>query len=163
MKAKILFFDDIFSDAFRETLDSHELLWDDNWVKAVETSLTEGKKTAGMDFKLVKSGEIENSLDVIEAQKPDALLLDMFWAEQAKQLHGDGSKGVEVGLGALRRIRAVHPDLPIVAYTMKPDVTLMERAYAAGATFFAEKNPMALPEVQNALVYILHYLLCRRS
>lgn len=50
------------------------------------------------------------------------------------------------------------PALPIVCYTIKPGKGLMERAYSAGAAFFLEKVPLALPEVHSLLKYILIYL-----
>ena len=163
MKKKILFLDDIFSEAFRETLDSQALMWDDNWVKSVEEAFAESKEIVGVEFKLLMSGDIESSLAVIEDKKPDALLLDMFWSEQAKMLLGDSNKGEEVGLGALRKIRDANPELPIIVYTMKPNAALMTKAYEAGATFFSAKNSIALPDVQISIIYMLHYLLFRRN
>ena len=47
MRAKILFFDDIFSDLFRKELPADQLVWDDNWVAALEQGLTESDQRTG--------------------------------------------------------------------------------------------------------------------
>lgn len=159
MKAKILFLDDIFSDRFREKLSPEHLALDENWVAAVTKALTEPDDLADIAFELSKHGEIDAWKEVIEKEKPDLLLLDLFWPEEAFVKYKDRSRGSDISLEALEKIRRAFPVLPIVCYTVKPDKGLLEATYARGATIFMEKLPLALPEVQRPLKYVLIYLL----
>jgi DNA-binding NarL/FixJ family response regulator len=85
--------------------------------------------------------------------------LDLYWYEQAKKTYGDVRKAVDVSIDALKGIRKAYPDLPVIQYTVKPDKEIMDLAYAAGATFFLEKVPLAIAEVHSALKYIMIYLM----
>lgn len=157
MKIKVLFLDDVFSDMFRETHDSEQLAFDDAWVESIEKELT-NSKIAGVDFKIVKSGDIEQWQFLIDREKPDLVLLDLYWYEQAKKTDGVRN-AVDISLDALKGMRKAYPDLPVIQYTVKPDKEIMDRAYAAGATFFLEKVPLAVAEVHSALKYIMIYLM----
>ena len=83
MKAKILFFDDIFSDRFREKLSAEHLALDENWVAAVTKALTEPDDLTDITFELSNHGDIDAWKELIEKEKPDVLLLDLFWPEEA--------------------------------------------------------------------------------
>ena len=159
MKVKILFFDDIFSDLFRKQNDSEQLIWDDNWVSSIEEELTDSKYNIGTTFELAKSGDIESWQEIVTKEKPDIILLDLFWPEQAKLKYGDGRRGMDISLEVIPAIRKVFPSLPVVCYTVKPDQDMLEKAYQAGATLFLEKVPLAIPEVHSSLKFILIYLL----
>ena len=159
MKAKILFFDDIFSDRFREKLSPEHLALDENWVAAVTKALTDSDDLTDITFELSKHGDIDAWKEIIEKEKPDVLLLDLFWPEEAFVKYKDRSRGSDISLDALEKIRKAFPGLLIVCYTVKPDKELLERSYARGATIFMEKVPLALPEVQRPLRYVLIYLL----
>ncbi len=159
MKAKILFFDDIFSERFRNRLSAEHLALDENWVASVTGALTEADGLSDITFELKKHGDIESWQEIIGKEKPDVLLLDLFWPEEAFVKYKDRRHGADIGLEALERIRQAFPDLPIVCYTVKPDRELLEGTYRRGATLFLEKLPLALPEVQKPLKYILIYLL----
>ena len=159
MKTKVLFFDDIFSDLFRKQNDSEQLVFDDAWVSSIEEALTDPKRNIGFTFELAKSGDIELWQEIVKKEKPDIILLDLFWPEQAKLKYDDGRRGMDISLGAIHDIRKAFPSLPIVCYTVKPDQGMLEKAYRAGATLFLEKVPLAIPEVHSALVYIFIYLL----
>jgi DNA-binding NarL/FixJ family response regulator len=159
MKAKILFLDDIFSDRFRKQLSPEHLALDENWVSAVSTALTEQEDLTDLTFEVTKCGDIDAWQDVIEKEKPNVVLLDLFWPEEAFVKYKDRNRGSEISLDALVKIRKAFPDLPIICYTVKPDKELLEEAYSRGATFFLEKLPLALPEVQSPLKYVLIYLL----
>ena len=159
MKAKILFFDDIFSDRFREKLSPEHLALDENWVAAVTKALTEPDDITDMTFELSKHGDIEAWKEIIEKEKPNVILLDLFWPEEAFVKYKDRSRGSDISLEALESIRKAFPDLPVVCYTVKPDKALLDGTYARGATIFMEKLPLALPEVQRPLKYVLLYLL----
>lgn len=157
MKIKVLFFDDIFSEMFRETHDSEQLAFDDAWVASIEKELT-NPKIAGVDFEIVKSGDIDQWQTLIDREKPDMVLLDLYWYEQAKKT-GGAQSAVDIGLDALKDLRKAFPDLPVIQYTVKPDKEIMDRSYAAGATFFLEKVPLAIAEVHSALKYLMIYLM----
>lgn len=159
MKAKILFFDDIFSDLFREKLSPEHLALDESWVAAVTKALTEPDDLTDISFELSKHGDIDAWKELIEKEKPDVVLLDLFWPEQAFIKYKDRSRGSDISLDTLEKIRKAFPDLPVVCYTVKPDKELLEGSYGRGATIFMEKLPLALPEVQRPLKYVLIYLL----
>ena len=159
MKAKILFFDDIFSDRFREKLSPEHLALDENWVAAVTKALTDPDDLTDITFEVSKHGDIDAWKEVIEKEKPDVLLLDLFWPEEALVKYKDRSRGADISLGALEKIRKAFPNLPVVCYTVKPDKELLDGSYDRGATIFMEKLPLALPEVQRPLKYVLIYLL----
>jgi DNA-binding NarL/FixJ family response regulator len=158
MKIKVLFLDDIFSELFRKTHDVEQLAFDDTWVESIEKELN-NTKLIGVDFEIVKSGDIESWQTLIVQTKPDMVLLDLYWYEQAKKTYGDVRKAVDVSIDALKGIRKAYPDLPVIQYTVKPDKEIMDLAYAAGATFFLEKVPLAIAEVHSALKYIMIYLM----
>jgi DNA-binding NarL/FixJ family response regulator len=157
MKIKVLFLDDIFSPIFRKTHDGEQLAFDDAWVDSVERALTDGK-IKGVDFAVVKSGEIDQWPALIDREEPDVILLDLYWYEQAKQ-KGGACHAVDISLEALRGIRKSYPTLPVIQYTVKPDKETMDRSYGAGATFFLEKVPLAIPEVHSTLKYLMLYLM----
>ncbi|BBO67982.1 hypothetical protein DSCA_19120 [Desulfosarcina alkanivorans] len=159
MKAKVLFFDDIFSKRFRDELPPDQLVWDDNWVSAVEKGLSESDGRSGFVFELVKTGDISKWQEYIEREKPDIVLVDLFWPAEAAVQFNDRNRGADIALSAIAGIRGQYPDLPIACYTLKPDEALLEKAYKDGATIFLEKVALALPEVQSPLKYILIYLL----
>jgi DNA-binding NarL/FixJ family response regulator len=159
MKAKVLFFDDIFSDRFRDTLSPEHLALDESWVAAVIKALTEPDGLTDISFELSKQGDVEACKEIIEKEKPDVVLLDLFWPEEAYVKYKDRTRGSDISLEALERIRKAFPELPVVCYTVKPDKALLDGTYARGATLFMEKLPLALPEVQRPLKYVLLYLL----
>jgi CheY-like chemotaxis protein len=159
MKAKILFLDDIFSDRFRKQLSPEHLALDENWVSALSSALTERNDLTDITFELVKCGDIDACQKVIEKERPNVVLLDLFWPEEAFAKYKDRNRGSEISLEALSKIRKAFPDLPVICYTVKPGKELLEAAYSRGATFFLEKLPLALPEVQSPLQYVLIYLL----
>ena len=158
MTIKVLFLDDIFSDIFRRTLDPEQLVFDDMWVSSIEKELT-NSKIIGVDFEIIKSGDIDAWQATMKKEAPDLVLLDLYWHEQARQKYGDTRKAVDISLDALKDMRKIYPDLPIIQYTLKPDKDIMEKSYAAGATFFLEKVPLAVAEVHSALKYIMIYLM----
>ena len=163
MKAKVLFFDDIFSDLFRRDLPADQLVWDDNWVAALEQGLTESDQRTGFIFDLVKSGNIESCIDQIKVEKPDIVMIDLFWPAEAAAKYGDRNLGSNISFDAMKLIRQEFPELPIICYTLKPDKEVMDKAYQSGATIFLEKISLALAEVQSPLKYILIYLLKNKS
>lgn len=163
MKRKVLFFDDIFSELFREQLSSEHLAFDDNWVAAVCKALDDQSDEIGTSFEVVKHGDIDTWRECIEKEHPDILLLDCYWPEEAFVKYKDRSRGSDISLDILRMIREAFHDLLVVCYTVRPDKDLMEKAYDAGATFFLEKTPFAIPEVQSHLRYIMIYLLRQRE
>ena len=158
MTIKVLFLDDIFSDTFRKTLDPEQLVFDDMWVSSIEKELT-NSKIIGVDFEIIKSGDIDAWQTIMKKEAPDLVLLDLYWHEQARQKYGNTRKAVDISLDALKEIRKIYPDLPIIQYTLKPDKDIMDKSYAAGATFFLEKVPLAVAEVHSALKYIMIYLM----
>lgn len=159
MKVKILYFDDIFSTLFRKEHKETDLVWDDTWVSSLENALTTTDDRLGVTFSLVKSGDIESWKRIVEKEKPDVIIMDYFWPEHALKKHGDRQRGGEISMDTLRQIRQSFPDLPVISYTIKPDREVLTTAYANGVTFFLEKVTMAVPEVHNALKYIIIYLL----
>mgnify|MGYP000356768479 CR=1 FL=1 len=159
MKAKVLFFDDIFSKRFRDELPPDQLVWDDNWVSAVEKGLAESDNRSGSIFELIKTGDINTWPESIERERPDIVLIDLFWPAEAAVQFNDRSRGADIALSAIAGIRGEYPELPIVCYTLKPDKALLEKAYKDGATMFLEKVALALPEVQSPLKFIFIYLL----
>ncbi|MDX9785435.1 MAG: response regulator [Desulfobacterales bacterium] len=160
MKIKVLFLDDIFSGAFRQTLDNEQLAFDDMWVQSIEKEFSQSKDI-GVDFEIIKSGDIDAWRTLIESEKPDLVLLDLYWHEQAKKKFGSVRKAADISLDVLKEIRKTHANLPVIQYTLRPDKEIMERSYAAGATFFLEKVPLAVSEVHSALKYIMIYLMRR--
>lgn len=163
MKVKILFFDDIFSNLFRKEHKETDLVWDDTWVNSLENALTSANDRLGVTFSLAKSGEIESWKRIVEKEKPDVVIMDHYWPEHALKKYGDRERGGEISLNTLRQLRRTFPDLPVISYTIKPDRELLEAAYANGVTFFLEKVAMAVPEVHNALKYIIIYLLRKKA
>lgn len=158
MKIKILFLDDIFSEAFRNTLGTEQLVFDDTWVESLENECATAKNL-GVNFEIVKSGDIDGWQTLIEKEKPDLVLLDLFWHEQAKTKYGDTRKAVDISLDTLKGLRKAYADLPVIQYTLKPDKEIMDRSYAAGATLFLEKVPLAIPEAHSGLKYAMIYLM----
>ncbi len=159
MNVKVLFLDDIFSDLFRNKFSDDQLVWDDNWVASIEDALHASEQSTGVIFEIVKSGKIEEWREVIQKEKPDILLFDVYWPEQALEKYGDRLRGPDISLNVLPEIRAAYPSLPIISHTIKPEKELIEKIYNAGATFFVEKVGMSIPEVQVSLAYIMIYLL----
>jgi len=159
MKAKILFFDDIFSDLFRNKFPADQLAWDDNWVSSLTEAFKTAESSTGVNFEIVNCGEIYSWNEVIDKEKPDIILLDLFWPEQAVEKYGDRLRATDVSLEVLPKIREAFPALPVICHTAKPDNELMEKAYKKGATFFVEKVSMSLAEVQVPFVYIVINLL----
>ena len=96
-------------------------------------------------------------------EKPDVILMDYYWPEHARKKYGDRERGGEISMDTLRQIRQALPDLPVISYTIKPDREVLDSAYANGVTFFLEKVAMAVPEVHNALKYIIIYLMRNKS
>lgn len=163
MKVKILYFDDIFSNLFRKEHKETDLVWDDNWVNSLENALTDANDRLGVTFSLVKSGEIESWKRIVEEERPDVILMDYYWPEQAWKKYGDRERGGEISMDALREIRQSFPDLPVISYTIKPDSKVLDTAYGNGVTFFLKKVSMAVPEVHDALKYIIIYLLRNKA
>ena len=161
MKINVLFLDDIFSEIFRQTLDGEQLAFDDAWVSSIEKSLCESNME-GLDFKIFKSGNIDRWHSLIDQEKPDVVLLDLYWPEHARK-SGDDRSAVDISLTALKAIREAYPDLPVVQYTVKPDMETMQRSYDAGASFFLEKVPLAIAEVHSTLKYLMVYLTTKTS
>lgn len=161
MKIKVLFLDDIFSDIFRKTHDIEQLAFDDAWVDSIEQELT-NSKIRGIDFEIVRSGDIDQWATLISRETPDVVLLDMYWYEQAKQ-KGNNYTATEISLEALRAMRKKYPSLPIIQYTVKPDQDTLNQSYAAGATVFFEKVPLAIPEVHSGLKYLMIYLMQQKG
>lgn len=159
MKVKVLFFDDIFSDLFREKHEKEELTWDDNWIDSIFKALDDSTQRIGVSFEVIKSGEIDSWEALIKKEDPDIILLDLFWVEQAQQKYNDRNRAMDISMDAMQQICKAFPDLPVVCYTIKPDHELMERAFKSGATFFLEKVPLAIPEVHSALKYIFIHLM----
>ena len=87
MKIKVLFLDDIFSDLLRDKVDPEQLIFDDTWSESLENELLH-KKISGIDFEVVKSGDIDNWQQLIEKEKPDVVLLDVYWHEHARKKMG---------------------------------------------------------------------------
>ena len=159
MNAKILFLDDIFSPLFRKQFPADQLIWDDNWISSVEQGLADSETKIGVNLEFIKSGDIDSCSELIKKEKPDLVLLDLFWPEDAQRKFGDRSRATDISIDTIKRIRESFPVLPVICYTVQPDRELMEEAYAAGATIFLEKVVMAMPEIQSPLKYILFYLL----
>jgi DNA-binding NarL/FixJ family response regulator len=159
MNAKILFLDDIFSPLFRKQFPADQLIWDDNWISSVEQGLADSETKIGVNLEFIKSGDIDSCPELIKKEKPDLVLLDLFWPEDAQRKFGDRSRATDISIDTIKRIRESFPVLPVICYTVQPDRELMEAAYAAGATIFLEKVVMAMPEIQSPLKYILFYLL----
>jgi CheY-like chemotaxis protein len=159
MTIKVLLLDDIFSSLFRNKFSTNQLVWNDNWVASIEDAFIASEKSTGISFELIKSGKIESWQEIIENEKPDILILDISWPEQAMEKYGDRLRAAEISLNILPEIRTAYPSLPVICHTAKPEKELIERAYKAGATFFVEKVGMSMPEVQVSLVYIIIYLL----
>ncbi|PIP37838.1 MAG: hypothetical protein COX19_15610 [Desulfobacterales bacterium CG23_combo_of_CG06-09_8_20_14_all_51_8] len=159
MSVKILFLDDIFSPLFRKQFPADQLIWDDNWISSLEQGLADSEAKIGVCIELVKSGDIDSCRELIKKEKPDLVLLDLFWPEDAQRKFGDRRRATDIAIDTLKRIREAFPVLPVICYTVQPDRELMEEAYAAGATIFLEKVVLALAEIQSPLKYILFYLL----
>lgn len=159
MTAKILILDDIYSDIFRNKLQKDQLAWDDNWAASIEQALTSQDSIEGSEFNVVKSGEIDSVSDIMQKEKPDAVILDLFWPENANQNFGDRSRGMDISMEALKIIREKDKKIPVICHTVKPNKETLDTAYENGATFFLEKISVAIPEVQKHLKYIIMNLL----
>lgn len=80
------------------------------------------------DIKIV--GEGENGLEAIrlaEQLKPDVILMDL-------------AMPMLDGFEATRRIKAKHPEIGVIAFSIHDDVKTREKACAAGADAFIEKE-----------------------
>ena len=80
------------------------------------------------DLKIV--GEAKNGLEAIhlaEQLKPDVILMDLAMPRLD-------------GFEATRRIKAEHPEIGVIAFSIHDDVKTRERACAAGADAFIEKE-----------------------
>jgi DNA-binding NarL/FixJ family response regulator len=110
----------------------------------------------------VKSGDIENWKELLDKEKPDIILMDLYWPEQARKKYGDHKKGTKISLETLREIRKTYPVLPIIFYTILPDRKTLDTCYENGASFFMEKISMSIPEVHSALKYIILYFLRKK-
>jgi DNA-binding NarL/FixJ family response regulator len=128
------------------------------WSESLEKELVD-KHISGIEFEVVQSGDIDKWSQLIETERPDVVLLDVYWHEHARQKWGDVNRAADISLDALKQIRRTYERLPVIQYTLKPDKELMDQSYAAGATFFLEKVPQAIAEVHCALKYIMIYLL----
>ncbi len=157
MQIKVLFLDDIFSESFRTANAGEQVAFDDAWADAIEKELT-NNTLENVRIDVVRSGDIDSWRQLIETAKPDIVLLDLYCYEQSKAKYSDVRQAMKVGLDALKAIRGAFPELPIIQYTVKPDRQTMDLCYAAGASFFLEKVPLALPEVHSSLKYIMIHL-----
>ena len=80
------------------------------------------------DLKIV--GEAQNGLEAVrlaEQLKPDVILMDLAMPRLD-------------GFEATKRIKAEHPEIGIIAFSIHDDVRTRERACAAGADAFIEKE-----------------------
>jgi DNA-binding NarL/FixJ family response regulator len=80
------------------------------------------------DFKIV--GEAGNGLEAIQCAKllkPDVILMDLTMPKLN-------------GFEATRRIKREYPEIGIIAFSIHDDVMTRERACAAGADAFVEKE-----------------------
>lgn len=80
------------------------------------------------DLKIV--GEAENGLEAVrlaEQLKPDVILMDLAMPELD-------------GFEATRRIKANHPQIGIIVFSIHDDVKTREKACAVGADAFIEKE-----------------------
>jgi DNA-binding NarL/FixJ family response regulator len=101
------------------------LLVDD--VTSVRTGLSTLLQLKG-DLKI--AGEAENGLEAVklaEKLKPDVILMDLAMPELD-------------GFEATKRIKANHPEIGIIVFSIHDDVKTREMACAVGADAFVEKE-----------------------
>ncbi len=80
------------------------------------------------DLRIV--GEAQNGLEAVrlaEQLRPDVILMDLAMPELD-------------GFEATRRIKADHPEIGVIAFSIHDDVKTQEMAYAAGADAFIDKE-----------------------
>lgn len=80
------------------------------------------------DLRIV--GEAQNGLEAIRLAKqlkPDVILMDLAMPELD-------------GFEATRRIKADHPEIGVIAFSIHDDINTREKACAAGADAFIEKE-----------------------
>ncbi|BBO80995.1 hypothetical protein DSCO28_15610 [Desulfosarcina ovata subsp. sediminis] len=159
MKINVLFLDDLFSDTFRETISKEQLVWDDNWAAALENAFEDQRGSEEYTFDVVKSGDIDGWQSLVETNRPDIVLMDLYWPVHAVHKYQDERRGCDISLDTIKQIRETFPALPVICYTFKPQSKIIDAAYNAGASFFLEKVALALPEVHNSLKYICIHLL----
>lgn len=119
MTIKVLLLDDIFSNLFRNKFSANQLVWDDNWVASIEDAFTASEKSTGISFELIKSGKIESWQEIIENEKPDILILDISWPEQAMEKYGDRLRVTEISLNILPEIRTAYPSPPYLLFAIQ--------------------------------------------
>ncbi len=112
------------------------------WIVDDESSIREGILMAlERDYQVQAFGDAESVLALMPGQLPDLLLLDI------------GLPGMD-GISALRRIRELHPDLPVVMITAYEDVKTVIAAMKMGAYDYIIK-PILMPglraTIHNAL------------
>jgi DNA-binding NarL/FixJ family response regulator len=79
---------------------------------------------------LIIVGEARNGLEAVrlaEQLKPDVILMDLAMPELD-------------GFEATRRIKADHPEICVIAFSIHDDVKTRAKAYAAGADAFIDKE-----------------------
>jgi len=101
----------------------------------VRQVLEEFLRSRGYEAVLAQSGP--EALGVLDAQKPDLVLLDVAMPEM---------DGVE----ALSRIVALHPSLPVIMVTANADIGVTSKLLAMGAVDYIPK-PFDLDYLDQAL------------
>lgn len=107
------------------TKEINVLLVDD--VTAVRKGLSTILQLMG-DLRIV--GEAQNGLEAVrlaEQLRPDVILMDLVMPKLD-------------GFEATRRIKADHPEIGVIAFSIHDDGKTQEKAYAAGADAFIDKE-----------------------
>ncbi len=93
-------------------------------------------------YRVNEAGTGQQGLQLLEAEKPDAVLLDLILPEV---------NGYEV----LKKIREVYPKLPIIIFSVMGAEADMKRAFELGADDYVIKgmeSPTAILEKLDALI-----------
>ncbi len=108
------------------------------WIVDDENSIREGIVMAlERDYQMKAFADAESALALMQEQSPDLLLLDI------------GLPGMD-GITALKKIREMHPDLPVVMITAYEDVKTVISAMKMGAHDYVIK-PILMPGLRSTI------------
>lgn len=94
-----------------------------------------------------EAGDIPTALEELPTSSPDLVMVDL-------------SLGKESGLTLLKHLSSLHPQLPLLVYSMHEDSFHIRQALAAGASGYVTKREMAsvLTDALGILLAGRHYL-----
>lgn len=85
-----------------------------------------GARIKSWGYKLIKSSNGKEAIEIVKAEKPDIVLLDYMLPEMD-------------GIAILKEIRKMDNDLPVIMFTAHPDIKAIKGSEELGVSAFIPK------------------------